>query len=382
MSAPDAQAPGGRRRVLIICRLDAFANGIKPREIERFLKERGHFVKVVNTYFLSETRSLAGLALFAIHAAWSLVMRHSELARRFLSYYLFRADHELRGRILRATLSLDDFDLVICETDADARVLAVPTSARTFLDSPAPFADEMFYEGRLTARQWRKLRARESAIFESVDYLAFHWETYARYVVDRYGISGRNLITFNFGCNPEEVRAEFRYPPRIVYLGALDHKFVNTPLLARLAALYADIDVYGGPPPDPSLGLNYLGYAPSLDVLREYQLGLVTCSMDPLRQEGFSSKHLQYLAYGLPALVPVWRRHLDLLRGSVAYDEDTFVSTVERLSREDEWRRLSDEAYEQAIRLRWDDMLKPLESLLRDERSSPPAVRLSSSPAG
>jgi hypothetical protein len=60
----------------------------------------------------------------------------------------------------------------------------------------------------------------------------------------------------------------------------------------------------------------------------------VTCTKDELRRDGFSAKHLQYLAYGLPVLVPVWRRHLDLMRGSVAYDEGTFCSMIDALSGE------------------------------------------------
>jgi hypothetical protein len=99
-------------------------------------------------------------------------------------------------------------------------------------------------------------------------------------------------------------------------------------------------------------------------VLRGYQIGLVTCSADPLRQYGFSSKHLHYLAHGLPVLVPAWRRHLDLLRGSVAYDEDSFLSVMRSLHDHGQWQALSDEAYAQAKRLDWDVTLRPLDDLL------------------
>ncbi|MFE3849574.1 hypothetical protein ACFXPN_00345 [Streptomyces griseorubiginosus] len=63
-------------------------------------------------------------------------------------------------------------------------------------------------------------------------------------------------------------------------------------------------------------------------------------------------------------LVPSWRRHLDLLRGSVVYTEETFRSVVEDLSEERRWRSASDEAYAQAERLSWDETLRPLERLL------------------
>jgi hypothetical protein len=370
---------GKRKRVLIICMLDDFANGIRGPKIEQFLHVRDHDVQLVDTYSLSRASSkrpsLAGylprpglrrLALYAIEAAKRLFTLRWDFGKRHLSYYLLRAQCVVRSSLLASLLSLDEFDLVICETPYDAQILTRSTSARTFYDCPAPWADELYYDGSLTERQHAALRRWESQLFERVDHLSFHWESYAQYALEQYGISGSNLFTLNFGCTPSANRAQFADPPRVVYMGNLSASFNDTPLLARLASLYPYIDVYGGPSPDPGLGLNYLGYARSLDVLRQYQVGLVTCSKDALRRDGFSSKHLQYIACGLPVLVPNWRRHLDLLRGSIPYDEDNFVSVIQRLSDQAEWHRLSDEAYAQAQRLAWPETLLPLEALLDD----------------
>jgi hypothetical protein len=354
------------KRVLIVCQLDGYANGVRPVEIERFLRRNGHDVRLVNTYFLSKTGGPLGFALLALGGAWSYFLRHWGLAQRRLSYYVLVADYKLRRRILRSRLSLDDFDLVICETPFDAGILTVRTSAQTMYDCPTPWADEMYYEGRLTDRQRRKLRRLETDIFESVDHLAFHWESYARYAVEHYGIDGTNIVTLNWGCTPHPERAEFRLPLRIVYLGSLAQTAINVSLLSRLTTLYPHIDVYGGPPPDPSLALNYLGYArPS--VLEQYQLGLITSTRDELRLHGFSAKHPQYLGFGLPVLTPASRRHLHLLRGSVQYEEETFLAVIDSLSNEERWRRMSDEAYAQAHELAWDRTLQPLETLLREE---------------
>jgi hypothetical protein len=367
------------KRVIVICQLDRYANGLKPVEIEQFLRERGHEVCLLDTYYLSRAsssrssfaRKLPSLRpmktlLYATELALYLFTRRWTLGRRLLSYHLLLADHRLRSSILWSSLPLDDFDLVICETPYDAGVLTRRTSASTLYDCPAPWADELYFDGRLSGRQRAKLRRREMEIFEGVDYLAFHWESYTRYALEQYAISGRNLLTLNFGCNPAIDRAQYAEPTRIVYLGNLSAGFNDTPLLARLAALYPYIDVYGGPPPDPELGLKYLGYAPTLDVLRNYQLGLVTCSKDALRRDGFSSKHVQYLAYGLPVLVPAWRRHLDLLRGSVPYTEETFRAVIDAMNDEKRWQTISDEAYDQALCLKWERTLHPLEELLND----------------
>jgi hypothetical protein len=367
------------KRVLIVCMLDGYANSVRPVEIEQFLRRRGHNVHLVNTFSLSRASSnrpsLAGYfpglglrraALYAIEAASLLFTRRWAFGRRHLTYYLRRADCRLRRSLLASLLPLDDFDLVICETPHDAELLTVPTTARTLYDCPTPWADELYTDRRLTERQHTRLRRWETGLFESVDHLAFHWESYARYAVERYGISGRNLVTLNWGCKPAARRAQFGNPPRIVYLGSLGGRSLDLPLLSRLSKMYPHIDVYGGPPPDPALGLNYLGYAPP-SVLEQYQLGLITSEENEIRVYGFSAKHPQYLAYGLPVLVPAARRYLELLRGSVPYREQTFLEIVDALSDEGEWRRVSDEAYAQAQRLAWDETLRPLETLLRAE---------------
>jgi len=353
------------KRVLIICQLDEYANGVRPIEIQRYLRDAGCDVCMVNTFFLTKTSGLMGWVLLGVGAAWAYLLRFWARGQRYLSYYVLVADYHLRRRILGASLSLDDFDLVICETSFDAGVLRGPTSAKTLFDCPTPWADEMYFEDRLTTRQRRKLRRLEKDVYAGVDYLAFHWESYARYAITHYGIDGRNLITLNWGCEPSAQRAEFRTPARVVYLGALWQKAINLPLLSRLTKLYPHIDVYGGPPPDPALGLNYLGHAPPA-VLRDYQLGLITSTEDELRLDGFSAKHPQYLGYGLPVLAPASRRNLDLLRGSVPYEEETFLAVIDALSDEGTWRSASDEAYAQAQQLTWAKTLRPLEKVLSE----------------
>jgi hypothetical protein len=367
----------GGKRVLLVAQLDGYANGVKPAAVEQFLRDHGHDVHVVNSYYLSRASSRRGsllnkfpapnlrkLGVFLTEAA-SLVTRRWEYGRRRLSYYLLVGDYHLRKRILGDELPLDDFDLVICEHPQDAGLLTTKTTATTFYDCPDPYADELYDEGKLTKSQHRKFRRLEEELFETVDGLSFSWESYARYALEHYGISGRNLRQLNWGCTPAEEPAAFASPPRVIYLGSLSSQYINLPLLSRLTKLYPHIDVYGGPPPDPALELNYLGWAqPS--ILREYQFGLITTSKDELRRDGFSAKHLDYIAYGLPVLVPAWRRHLDLLRGSLPYEEETFRSIIDAHSDQDSWQRASNEAYAQAQRLTWNETLAPLESMLRE----------------
>lgn len=380
MAEPGAQGQAAvpARSVLIVGELDGFANGQKPTEIARFLRSRGHEVHVANTYLLSRATddpdsplrrlpSLRGVwpfTLYLVELAQRLFTRRWRYGRRHLSYPLIRAELWLRRRILSGSLSLDNFDLIIGEHPSESEFMLTPTTATVIYDCMTPWADELYFERRLTEKQHQKMRRHEARILDNVDHLSFSWETYAPYAVKHYNISGRNLTQLNWGCTPVANRVRFRSPPRIVLMGSLSSHFINLPMLSRLSRLYP-IDVYGGPPPDASLGINYLGWAPS-SVLDDYQLGLITCSTDELRRDGFSAKNMAYVAHGLPVLVPAWRRHMHLIRGSVPYDEDTFLSVVEALSDEAYWQRLSDEAYAQAQELTWERTLEPADRVLRD----------------
>ena len=365
-----------RKRVLIVAELDGYANGQKPIEIERFLRRRGHDVHLANAYYLGRASDRKGslkaklpapaprkLALYLVQLA-ALLTRRWKWGRRRLSYPLVRADLHLRRKILAKDLPLDGFDMIIGEHPADSELVFEPTSARKLYDCMTPWADELLYEGRLTDRQHRRLRAREARVMEAADLLSYSWETYAPYSVEHYGISGRNFCQLNWGCTRSHRRARFQSPPRIVFMSSLSSNFINLPLLSRLSKLYP-IDVFGGPPPDPALGLNYLGWSPP-SVLLDYQIGLITISADPLRCDGFSAKHVEYVAHGLPVLVPAWRRNLQLIRGSIPYTEETFLGVIESLHHEREWQRVSDEAYAQARELEWDKVLAPLDAALRD----------------
>ena len=384
-----AVRPGGTgKRVLIVGELDGYANGQKPVEIEQYLRRRGHDVRMANAYYLGRASDKKGsiasklpapaprkLALWLVQLASLLFTRRWAWGRRRLSYPLIRADLHLRRKILASELPLDDVDMVVDMHPADSELVFEPSAARKLYDCQTPWADELYFEGMLTERQHRRLQAREARVMEAADLLSYAWETYAQYSVEHYGISGHNFCQLNWGCRTSRRRVRFRDPPRIVFLSSLSSRFINLPLLARLSKLYP-IDVYGGPPPDPALGLNYLGWAdPS--VLLEYQIGLITISTDRLRRAGFSAKNLEYIAHGLPVLVPAWRRDMHLIRGSISYTEETFLAVLERLRDEREWQRVSDEAYTQAEELAWDEVLAPLDKALRDPgyRYSTPHTR-------
>src|SRR5690348_4179028 len=115
-----------RMRILIVCELDGYANGLKPVEVERFLRSRGHEVRMVNTILLGRAsddpdswlRKLPSLrprllCLYLVQCASRLLTRRWSFGRRHLSYHLVRAELRLRRHILASSLPLDEFDMLI-----------------------------------------------------------------------------------------------------------------------------------------------------------------------------------------------------------------------------------------------------------------------------
>ncbi len=335
-------------RVGIVCSLDGTSNSVRPIEIQRFLRARGHEVTLVNT--CDNT----------VFTPW--FYRRKRLREMLRGTTSTPELMEMRATVLERHLKKGRFDVIICEVSLDSYVLTKNLGCLKIYDCPTPLTDEMRYTPGFPPRELEQLRAMELETYKAVDFLTFYWETYVSYV-KRNVYDGPNLFTMNYGCHPRPKRAAFSQPPRIAYMGHLGGYWLNWDLLLRLAELSPDIDVYGAPESEHTRRLNYKGYASS-DVLADYQFGLITITKDELRREGFSAKHIEYIAYGLPVLVPDWRRHLDLIGGSIPYNENSFLAQIERYSDEGEWQNKSNEAYEQAMRLDWDITLRPLEKII------------------
>ncbi len=101
-------------------------------------------------------------------------------------------------------------------------------------------------------------------------------------------------------------------------------------------------------------------------MLADYQFGLVTISDDELRRHSFSSKHLDYISYGLPVLTPAWRPDPVLEPSSVYFTAENFLDRIGEFAAEPAWRAKSEAALASAAELSWDAALRPLLGLGAD----------------
>lgn len=365
------------KKIVIICKLDGFANSIKPLEIQKYLEKRGHNVILLNTLFIHrlviqnnilKTRSFPQLSIniILLHIIQILSKLFSYKFNQLfpIYYYLLSWEMTLRAQLLFKLIKTLSPDFLIGESQIDSHIFLKKLKCKTLYDCATPWADELYFGKYLLKKQYYDFLKMELRVYNSVSYLSFHWEAYNHYI-KKYYYRGNNLITLNGGCTVKSENARYASPLRIVYIGYLGGYWIDLKLLSRLTKIYPYIDIYGYPPPDSTFNLNYKGYAKP-EVLKNYQFGLITITKDRLRKEGFSAKHLEYLSYGLPVLVPEWRESSFQFKGTIKYNESNFLDIISKYSKKTCWNLIHQECLKQAKEFSWDNVLKPLDSIISE----------------
>jgi hypothetical protein len=269
--------------------------------------------------------------------------------------------------IIEKAIHDKNYDVLILVGGYFAEIIRRDLDCLTIYSCEAPGADESYYRSARARAEFEQRRQREIEILQKSDYVIFPWESTENYV-RKHIYDGKNCLTVKFGCYPREKTVSYASPTQVVSLGGLERYWVNMELLATLTQQYPYLDVYGSPAPKPKYHLRYKGFAPTLDVFYNYQFGLNTVSTDNMRRNHFSSRILNYLAYGLPVLFPVWQMFPHKLKGCVPYEEDTFTHIIEQYSTQEEWMKLHQAAVAQGRELDWNNTLQPLVKLVESAR--------------
>jgi hypothetical protein len=359
--------------VCVVCTLDGYANSSKPDYIKSELQKRGFNVVLLNTIHYGRAGSTKlsqfvpnlstnGLIIFFCELIMHLIRSKYSFAKHTL-YYFTEFQMNARARVLKR--KIENFDFVIFESMIDSYgILKFDGFGKTIYDCATPFADEMYFGDELTESQYVKFKNKELRVYNKADHLSFHWSCYGDYVKKYYNYKG-NTFTFDYGVVAKKIKARYSAKPRIVYLGYLGGYWINTSLLAKLSKMY-DIDVFGSPKPDVSLNLNYKGYA-NTNVLADYQFGLITITKDRLRSEGFSAKHIEYLSYGLPVLMPEWRTSTTDMKGTISYNEANFERIIKKYSNKKVWTDAAKSAQAESKKYSREKMILPLIDILRNQ---------------
>lgn len=362
------------RKAVIISTPDSYANGVKPKHLKSFLERRGFRVEILQGAHRTSMRGILdnlSISNRKLNYLWNVfAMTATKLLptgrlHRWAASRVKMMRFDMYGQITHKRLKLMSPDLIICESNVDIGFVLLDRVADVqILDLPCPLAEELYYGNSIDEVSYEKYKALEVAAYEKADALSFHWHTYADYV-KKTKYNGDNFIDMGYGTDIKGKTATYSKRPQVIFLGLLKGYWVNLPLLEALCEVYPNIDVYGGPKPPDGSRINYKGYAPSLDVMAEYQFGLTTITGDELRKNSFSSKHLEYISYGLPVFTPSWRKDRKLDDSSIYYDDvDDFVRQLQLYSSEPEWQKKHEAALSTANQTSWDRAFEALGELV------------------
>lgn len=336
-------------KIAIVGTTASSGGNVRIHAYKRFLESKNHNVDLINV-----TDGLFSKASFSYYRLKSQMNGQKTILMKEIAR---RAENKIRKRKYEAIIGVESLFSYVLTKKFDCLKL---------FSWEAMGADECYFANSKFSNMdcVKAFREMEVEICRHSDYVIFPWATTENYVRNNI-FDADNFLTVKFGCYPKTKPVSHFFPCSIVSFGGLGGYWANAQLIADLKNKSPyHIDVYGFSKPPRKYRLNYKGFAPSLDVLYNYQFGLNTVSKDPFRRKHFSSRILTYLAYGLPVLSPDWMQLSHELKGCLPYNENNFVDLVDKYSEKNSWEKLSQEAHKQALGLDWNTTLKPLEKII------------------
>lgn len=358
------------KKVLICGFLDFYANSVRPKALEEYFTKNGVKCELFNTQLLSKRKHslTSNITDYVTSFLGSTILIFLDLQNKFfklknrqVNFFLLWLKLHIRGFMLASLLKDKAYEWVVIENALDSYAILYFQNKKCVYDCPTPLADELKYSDSISDNGYEQLLKDEIKIYSKSTILTFHWPSYNQYISKYY--TGKNMVKVPWGCDKKSRIVTYSFKPSIVYIGRLGGYWVDLNLLSHLSKQY-NIDVYGGPEPPADLNINFKGYAIPEEVLPKYQFGLITCTKDELRKNGFSAKHMEYLSYGLPVLVPEWRESAKSMGGTVFYNEKNFKEVVVKASIKKEWEELHKSALEYSEELQWKNVFKPLEKAM------------------
>jgi glycosyltransferase involved in cell wall biosynthesis len=233
---------------------------------------------------------------------------------------------------------------------------------------------------------WQRVMSMEKEAFENCDHLIVVSEKMKQYLAKAFHIPNRKMTTVPNGSDPQRSIAQFRHPLRVIYAGIFSYwEKVNDFLDIAKQASPQDFRFYlAGAGPmrqqlvrrinEEKIPIRYLGYIPKHEIYRilsQMQIGIATSTKDLARQVASPIKIFDYMASGLPVVTPRigdWGNMVQEYNCGVSLDDDDIEDYVKAL------KILSDKAIWEIKskscigiiqeKYTWDEVLKPLESVL------------------
>jgi hypothetical protein len=352
-----------KNSILIIASLDKSANEERANAVVSLLTKKGYIVNIFNTNF---------------HFSHMLRLKFFLCSKRFFLKYLFYLflfkvqirkfyplveEMQIRADYILYYFTKNNYNIVVCQNSQDIIALLKLKGAKTVYDAPSVFS-ELIKCNLVNEKQFEQIRNIERLVFQKVDALTFQWPIYFN-IANNINLPIKNPFFANFGCATKNIHANFIYPPKIVYVGNLNSRWVNPDLLLDLTQISQyKIDIYGyEEPKNMALKKFYLGYLDDTDKLCKYQFGLISTFPDV---PNFSAKQMLYFSYGLPVLSPSWSKDKILESGVIYFSKTNFNEVINKYSSQEAWLKKQKSGLVIANKFEWSKTLKSYDSTIQN----------------
>lgn len=279
-----------------------------------------------------------------------------------------------------------DYDVIIAES-----VFVGWLASKVFGDTSTPLIVDVHGLAGAEAkgsnnRFWHKKEALEAEVFKNCNYLLVVSNQMKRYLVRHFKISENKISVIYNGAEPQNVKAQYAYPLRVIYAGGFaywervddylnlakganpgDFRFYLAGTGALRKQILSRIRTEGIP-------VKYLGFMPRLAVLKlmtRMQIGIAPSTRDLARLVAFPIKVLDYMSCGLPVLAPRvgdWGQMVEAEDSGITLTDDSvesYIGALGVLKGKEVWQGKSNNGI-RAIRERysWKRVLSPLYDLI------------------
>lgn len=356
------------KKVLIIASLDQSANQERALTNQKILQKNYFTVSILDdkklfSHFFNINFFIKTPIFFLEYLFQNLTFKLK------LRPYPLWSEMKLRGQILKKIIKKNQPDILICQNPQDLKCLThLNHKIFTIYDSPTIFFKEIKSENIYSHNDIKKIETTEKKVFKTANLVSFHWQTFF-HLAKKNHLQITHPIIANWSC-PETHRQLYVHPKeKIIHIGKLNSQWVNPSLLENLQnQSHLPIDIFSYEKPDHRYHhLKYSGYLKNINQLSQYKFGLITISDNELRNNGFSAKHLTYIAHGLPVLCPEWRQDKLLSSATIYYNETNFNQQVKKYSQPQAWLKKHQAALNLKKKLTAQNNLKQFINQLKHE---------------